>query len=143
MINLNLFKLMVILAVPSFVMTTGLAVTDEYPTAADLNLMEGFPPPPDKRVNKSNALMEYPFNRWSYQNMRMFYPSVGIPAADQPVELKKVIDQGIVKIRVSQPDPSGKPDGSAAGEYIPTDKTVDFATYLKETFTDSMVVIGT
>ena len=30
----------------------------EYATAAELELMEGFPPPPDKRVDRSNALSD-------------------------------------------------------------------------------------
>jgi CubicO group peptidase (beta-lactamase class C family) len=117
------------------------ASADEYATAAELGLMQGFPPPPDKRVNKSNALMAPPFSRWSYQHMRMLYPSVGVPAADRPVELAKAIDEGIAAVGVRQPDPSGKPGGKAPGQYIPTDKTVDLAAYLRETYTDAIVVI--
>lgn len=37
------------------------------PTAGDLQLMRGFPPPLEKRVTHANQLMG-PFNRWSFQN---------------------------------------------------------------------------
>lgn len=56
-----------------------------YASAAELKLMQGYPPPSDKRVNRSNALLTPPFNRWSYQNMRMFYPSAGNPAPDPSI----------------------------------------------------------
>ena len=65
--------------------------------------------------------MKPPYNRWSYLNMRMFYPTVGIPSADEPYILKKSIDKGITEVKVSQPDPSGKPNGKSAGKYIPTE----------------------
>ena len=32
-------------------------------------LMQGFPPPPDKQVNRLNGLWVPPYNRWAYQNM--------------------------------------------------------------------------
>ena len=38
---------------------------NDYSTAAELGLMQGFPPPPDKQVTKANALLTPPFNRWS------------------------------------------------------------------------------
>ena len=46
-----------------------------YATHHELGLMQGFPPPADKRVSRDNALFGVPYNRWSYQNMRQFYPS--------------------------------------------------------------------
>ena len=53
---------------------------DEYATADELGLMKGFPPPPDKRVTKANALLTPPFNRYAYLHMRLFYPTAAIPA---------------------------------------------------------------
>lgn len=44
------------------------------PTAAELKLMEGFSPPEGQFVDASNWL-EYPLNRWAYQNVRRFMPT--------------------------------------------------------------------
>jgi len=105
--------------------------SNPYATAAELKLMEGFPPPDDKRVKRSTALLTPPYNRWSYQNMRMFYPSAGIPDADQPFPMKRSIDPGIAGLTVAKPDDSGKPSG----------QSVDMGTYLLETYTDALVVV--
>jgi CubicO group peptidase (beta-lactamase class C family) len=105
--------------------------SNEYASAAELKLMEGFPPRADKRVNRSNALLTPPYNRWSYLNMRMVYPSAGIPNADQPFPIRKSIDQGIAGLSVAKPDDSGQPSG----------ESVDMDTYLLETFTDALVVV--
>lgn len=113
---------------------------NEYATAAELKLMVGFPPPPDRHVTKWNALFP-PYNRWSYQHMRMFFPSVEVPSAKQPSTLTRALDPGFAAIKVTVPDPSGKPGGGKPGEYIPTKSTVDLDTYLKETYTDALVVI--
>jgi hypothetical protein len=103
----------------------------DYASAAELKLMEGFPPPVNKRVNRSNALLTPPYNRWSYQHMRMLYPSAGIPNADQPTPIKRSIDQGIAGLTISKPDGSG----NASGE------SVDMDTFLLETYTDALVVV--
>jgi len=96
-------------------------------TAEELGLMKGFPPPADKQVTKANALLTAPFNRWSYQHMRMFYPSANVPAADKPVPLSKTIDWGMEDgVKVMEPG---------------TDKTKSMADFLKETWTDAIVVI--
>jgi len=100
---------------------------DEYATAAELGIMQGFPPPPGKRVTKDNALQNPPYNRWAYQHMRMFFPSAGVPAADVPVRLGKTIDwkfEDGVQVR----DPG-------------TGKNKSVTDYLKETWTDAIVVI--
>jgi len=39
----------------------------EFQTAREMNLMRGYPPPPEKRVTHQNQLLA-PFNRWSFQN---------------------------------------------------------------------------
>jgi len=99
---------------------------DKYATAKELGIMQGFPPPPDKQVTKANALMTAPFIRWSYQHMRMFYPSANVPAADKPVSLKKKIDKKF-ESGVKITEPKGK--------------TKSVADFLKETWADSLVVI--
>ena len=92
---------------------------------AEHGLMQGFPPPPDKRVTAENGLWGVPHNRWSYQNMRRLLPSapiVGLPAAaSMPRRPVAGIDDVVVR----------REDGSPA----------DIATFLAETFTDSMVVV--
>jgi len=99
---------------------------DKYATAKELGLMEGFPPPPGKQVTKATALQTAPFNRWSYQHMRMFYPSAGVPAAKKAVKIEKSIDKGIGNIKVREPI---------------TDEQTSIETYQKKTFTDAMIVI--
>ncbi len=98
----------------------------EFATADELGLMEGFPPPPDKRVTRTNALLTPPFNRWSYLHMRMIYPSAPIAAADRAIAISKTIDWGLDDVRIEDPD-SGT--------------MTDMTTFLQETYTDAVVVI--
>lgn len=42
--------------------------------AADLQLMQGFPPPADKSITLANAMLP-PFNRWTFQHMRELHPT--------------------------------------------------------------------
>ena len=50
-------------------------VQDRAPkTAADLGIMEGFPPPPERRVNLANWA-EAPFNRWAFLHVRELVPT--------------------------------------------------------------------
>ena len=117
------------------VITVGLGVTiatpsaaasaNEFATHAELGLMQGFPPPEDKRVDRSNALFGVPFNRWSYQNMRSLYPTANIPTANQSVTIDRKIDGGIDSLTVKREN----------GE------VVDMPTWLRESYTDSLVVI--
>ncbi|WP_172295490.1 serine hydrolase [Pseudoruegeria sp. HB172150] len=46
-------------------------------TARQLGIMEGFPPPPEKRPTLENWDLP-PFNRWSFQNVRSLIPSVDV-----------------------------------------------------------------
>ena len=124
----RLLSLLGVLTLCSGLVMTGFgstATADEYATATELGLMEGFPPPSDKRVTKANALLTPPFNRWSYLNMRMIYPSAPIAAADKAVAVDRALDKGIDEVTVRNPD-----SGAMA----------DMATYMKETYTDALVV---
>jgi hypothetical protein len=87
--------------------------------------MQGFPPPPDKRVNRSNAFMAAPYNRWSYQHMRTVFPSAPVRTSDTVRPLNVDIDPGISRVAVP------RTDGSAA----------DFPAFLRETYTDSFLVL--
>ena len=102
------------------------SVTDDpYATAGELGLMVGFPPPVSKRVDRSNAIMTPPYNRWSYQNMRTIYPSAPIRNADTVQRICIEIDPGITELTVARPDGTD----------------VDFSTFLRETYTDSFLVV--
>ena len=102
------------------------AFEQNFATAEELKLMEGFPPPPDKRVTRANALQTPPFNRWSYLNMRMIYPSAPIKAAKDAVAISRDIDEGIGSVSVKNPS---------------TGNLVSMTTALRETYTDAFIVI--
>ncbi len=125
-------KLAVVPAVAGIVLGFGLSIIpasadDKYATAEELGLMQGFPPPPGKQVTKANALQNAPYNRWAYQHMRMFYPTANVLAADVPVPLGKTIDWSFEGgVKVMEPG---------------TGKTKNMADFLKETWTDAIVVI--
>ncbi|WP_217358474.1 serine hydrolase domain-containing protein [Ruegeria atlantica] len=104
---------------------TAVAEDNPYATADELGLMKGFPPPEDKRVNRANGLFGVPYNRWSYQHMRELFPTANIPASLSPLPVKVNIDSGIERLTYKREDGS----------------EVDFDTYLKETYTDAIVVI--
>lgn len=94
-------------------------------THDELQLMQGFPPPTDKQVNRSNGLWVPPYNRWAYQNMRQIWPSTPVRPAPKASHIPRNIDPAIGRITVL------REDGTAA----------DFDTFLRQTFTDSLIVI--
>lgn len=98
---------------------------DPYATAPELGLMAGFPPPPDKRVDRSNALMVPPYNRWAYLHMRTIFPSAGVANSTTPRAVNIEIDSRIGELTVP------RADGSSAS----------FRDFLRETYTDSFVVV--
>lgn len=98
---------------------------DPYATAPELGLMQGFPPPPEKRVDRSNALMAPPYNRWAYLHMRTIYPSAPVRNSVTPRPLNVEIDSNIGELAVPCADGS----------------TADFGTFLRETYTDSLLVV--
>lgn len=97
-----------------------------YKTAAELGLMVGFPPPADKRVNKSNAIVSAPYNRWSYLHMRNIYPTAKVENAEVASKINKKIDSSIDKLLISNPE---------------TNEKVNMGDYLEQTFTDAFVII--
>lgn len=103
-------------------------MTDPYDTAThdELNLMQGYPPPPDKRVTRLNGVWEPPYNRWAYQHMREIWPTAPIRPAGTAVELPRAIDPAIDQLKVR------RRDGSMAA----------FQTYLRQSFADSLTVIS-
>ena len=79
---------------------------DRYASAHELGIMEGFPPPPGKRVDRSNALMAAPFNRWAYLHMRTIYPSAPVQNSAVPRPI------------VAEADPSMDVDGTDATQKL-------------------------
>ena len=53
-------------------------------SAREMGIMQGFPPPPDKRANLLNWDTG-PYNRWSFQNVRAMAPTVDVPRGTGPV----------------------------------------------------------
>jgi CubicO group peptidase (beta-lactamase class C family) len=93
-------------------------------TAAELGLMQGFPPPPDKRITRSN-FMNPPYNRWALQRMRELQPTREVYRGDgrvAPLE-EKNLDLGAVTGKVR--------DG----------RTLTVDQFLKESHTDSFLVM--
>ncbi|MGR3760272.1 serine hydrolase domain-containing protein [Roseobacteraceae bacterium NS-SX3] len=52
-------------------------------TAREIGIMQGFPPPPEKRPSLDNWDLP-PFNRWSFQNMRSLFPTAAVRAGKAP-----------------------------------------------------------
>lgn len=95
-------------------------------THVELGLMQGFPPPPGKRVTRSNGVNVPPYNRWAYQNMRQIWPTVPVRPGKVAVDVPRAIDPRIETVEVT------RQDGTVA----------DFGTFLRQTFTDSFIVIS-
>lgn len=74
--------------------SSSLSAAEPFKTADELGLMQGFPPASEKRVNRSNAILGVPYNRWAFQNMRMLFPTASIKHADVPVKLDRDIRGG-------------------------------------------------
>lgn len=100
-------------------------INDPYATALKLGIMEGFPPPAGKRVDRTNALMEPPYNRWSYLHMRSVFPSAAVSNSTTPRPVDIEIDSRIGELTVA------RADGSVA----------QFRDFLRETYTDAFVVV--
>jgi CubicO group peptidase (beta-lactamase class C family) len=54
-----------------------------YRTAAELGLMRGTPPPPERLVTLANW-QDPPFNRWGFRHVRDLIPTARIPRGDGP-----------------------------------------------------------
>ena len=52
---------------------------------AELNLMRGFPPPPEMQVTLANW-REPPYNRWAFRHVRQLVPSAPVPRGAGPAQ---------------------------------------------------------
>lgn len=53
---------------------------DRPRTAREMGIMQGFPPPPEKRPTRENWDLP-PYNRWSFQNIRTLFPTTDVRRA--------------------------------------------------------------
>lgn len=104
-----------------------MAISEPFDTAThlELGLMQGFPPPAEKRVDRFNGVWEPAYNRWAYQHMRRIWPTAPVRPSDAGTALRREIDADIGSLSVR------RKDGSLA----------DFETFLRQTFTDSLIVV--
>lgn len=68
------------------------------PTAAELGLMAGFPPPEDKLVTAAN-FQDAPFNRWGFLHISQVLPTAPISRGEGPVALLPRAEQDLGGIR--------------------------------------------
>lgn len=90
---------------------------------ARLGIMQGFPPPPEKRVDKTNAL-QFPQLRWSLRDSRERAPTAGIARAHEPAPLALAPIGNLDEIRFQ------------IGQ-----REVSLADYLRDTHTDGFIVL--
>ncbi len=84
-------------AVGLLVLAASGASAAPQPGAADLGLMQGFPPPADKAITLANHMFP-PFNRWTFQHLRELHPTREISRgegasstlAEEPLDLDGV-----------------------------------------------------
>ncbi|SDF12451.1 serine hydrolase domain-containing protein [Limimaricola pyoseonensis] len=93
-------------------------------TARELGIMQGFPPPPEKRPTLTNWDLP-PFNRWSFQNVRSLVPTVDVFRGTGPVRPLPEAADPLGDLAV--PDPAG---GS---------RSLD--DFLEESYTDGFLVM--
>ncbi len=66
---------------------------DRPRTAREMGIMQGFPPPPEKRPTLENWDLP-PYNRWSFQNIRTLFPTTDVRRAGRiipfPLDLQDV-----------------------------------------------------
>lgn len=92
-----------------------------------LQLMQGFPPPLDKRVSFASYLGQYPQARWAFQHMRELIPSRNLWRGDGP---PCPLPQG--------PDLRGEID---ALRFHGPDGELSFAEYLAASYADATLIL--
>lgn len=73
------------------------------PTASELRLMQGFPPPQDKFVDATNWTI-YPFNRWGFKNVQRFQPTAFLNnGLNNSIPWQRDL-QNLDKLKIKTPD---------------------------------------
>ncbi|MBW2541172.1 MAG: serine hydrolase [Deltaproteobacteria bacterium] len=93
-------------------------------TAQEMGLMQGFPPPADKRISNRN-FMQAPQNRWSFQHIRELQPTREIFRGTAPASQfeSEPLDLDALEFKTSD------------------DRRITFSRWLQESHTDSIVVL--
>lgn len=99
------------------------AYSEELLTPDGSGVMQGFPPPPDKLVTKTNVFHASNL-RWVLQNTRMTMPTANVEHA-----------------RVPMPLPGGPALDSDKVQFTVDGTTVDLTDYLQQTRTDGFIVV--
>ncbi len=82
----KLILFLVLIITPSFADIQMIIVrADDLDATADRHVMQGYPPPEDMLVNSGNWLLS-PYNRWSFQNTEMLFPTRTISHGKQAQE---------------------------------------------------------
>jgi CubicO group peptidase (beta-lactamase class C family) len=93
------------------------------PTAAELGLMHGSPPPADRLVTLNNW-QDPPFNRWGFQHVRDLIPTAKIGRGDGPVWKLPRAERDLMGARVRT--------GS---------RSTSFRGLVEDTYTDGLLVL--
>jgi len=88
------------------------AQAEPAPTAAELGLMVGTPPPPGKQVTLANFMLP-PFNRWSLMRLREFAPTRNVPLTT-PVSTLERAEQDLSSLPVVL----GEGNTTTVGEWL-------------------------
>lgn len=107
----------------AILVAAGAAASAQQPPAVD-ELMRGAPVPPDKQVTLQNFMQE-PYSRWGFRHLRQLAPTADIYAGPGPVSSLE-----------SQPLDLGGLLFEVGG-----DRTLDLATWMEESRTDSFLVL--
>jgi hypothetical protein len=103
----------------------------QTPSAAEtdpetLGFMQGFPPPPDKRITFQNgSFRSFPELRWAWSNVRQLVPTVNVWRGAGPASVL----------------PRAEQDIDASASVTMDGRPMTFAKMLEETFTDGIAVL--
>ena len=115
-------KTVLSIALSTLMLSTAIA-GDRPMTAGDLGLMQGSPPPQEKRVTIENFL-EPPYNRWSLRHLREIVPTRSVAPGNTVAGLEhRPIDLGPLEVTF--------PDG----------RTVTIDDWLESAYTDGFIVL--
>jgi len=106
------------------VIFTKLACADTNTSAAELGLMQGFPPPATKQITRDNFMLP-PNNRWAFQHIRELQPTREVYRGSQPVSSLTTRLQALGHIETSVRD----------------GRKLSLETFLEESHTDGFVIL--